>query len=73
MARSAAVLPIELLLHALVVLVHPPYLVSVATLTASSTVLAVWVVEPAAMRLLRTWLHAPARAERDRLHAADAL
>jgi hypothetical protein len=73
MARSAAVLPVELLLHALVLLAHPPYLISVATLAAGSTLLAVWVVEPAAMRVLRGWLHAPAHARHDRLHAADAL
>ena len=72
MARSAAVLPVELL-HALVLPAHPPCLVSVATLTAGSTLLAVRVVEPVTVRVLRTWLHAPARAGQDRLSAADTL
>jgi hypothetical protein len=45
----------------------------VATLAAGSTAPAVRVVEPAAMRVLRSWLHAPARAGQDRLHATDAL
>lgn len=57
----AAALPLELALHALVLLAHPPYLISAVALAISSTTLAIWVVEPAVMRALGAWLHAPAQ------------
>jgi hypothetical protein len=37
--KLAAVLPIELALHAMVLSAHPPYLVSTVTLAVSTTVL----------------------------------
>ncbi|TDD62656.1 amino acid-binding protein [Kribbella antibiotica] len=69
-AKLLAVFPVEFALHAVVLALHPPYLVAVASLVITTTVLVIWVVEPSAMRFLRTWLHAP------RAHAAggtDAL
>jgi hypothetical protein len=73
LAKLAAVLPIELALHALVVAIHPPYLVSVVALALTTTILVVWVVEPSAMRLLTRWLHAPALRTHGDFHAAEAL
>ncbi|GAA1676678.1 hypothetical protein GCM10009745_19950 [Kribbella yunnanensis] len=58
-AKLLAVFPVELALHALVLAIHPPYVVAVAVLVVTTTVLVIWVVEPSAMRWLRTWLHAP--------------
>lgn len=49
----------ELALHTLVVLVHPPILLSAVAIAISSTTLTVWIVEPAVMRTLGSWLHAP--------------
>ncbi|MEU4195321.1 ACT domain-containing protein [Kribbella sp. NPDC026611] len=63
-AKLVAVAPVELVLHAIVLAVHPPYLVSVAVLASVTTALVIWVVEPSTMRLLRTWLHAPKRRPR---------
>lgn len=73
LAKLAAVLPIELGLHALVLAVHPPYLASVLTLAMTTTALVIWVVEPSAMRLLTGWLHAPMLRTREEFHAAEAL
>jgi hypothetical protein len=73
LAKLSAVLPIELLLHALVIHLHPPYLLTVTVLAVTTTVLVIWVVEPSAMRLLTRWLHAPAIHVRERLHAAESL
>lgn len=73
LVKLAAVLPVELLLHALVMHLHPPYLVAVVALSVSTTLLVIWVVEPSAMRLLRTWLHAPELAAEESLTAATAL
>ena len=73
MASIAAMLPVELLVHALVVEAHLPYLAKVLVLTLTATVLAIWVAEPSAARLLRGWLHAPALRHRRRLAAAPAL
>lgn len=71
--KLGAVLPIELALHALVLALHPPYLMSAVTMAVSTTVLVIWTVEPSAMRLLTGWLHAPAmRVQRD-LRAAESL
>jgi hypothetical protein len=73
LVKLLAVSPLELALHAAVLAVHPPLVVSVALLALSSTLLVIWVVEPAAMRLLRTWLHAPAVRSRNRLLASPSL
>ncbi|WP_432893621.1 amino acid-binding protein [Kribbella sp. CA-245084] len=59
LAKLVAVAPAELALHAVVLAAHPPYLVSVAVLASVTTALVIWVIEPSAMRLLRSWLHAP--------------
>ena len=66
-------LPIELLVHAAVVGTHLPYLAKVLVLTLTATILVIWVAEPSAARMLRTWLHAPALRHRSRLGAAPAL
>lgn len=73
LAKLLAVFPVELALHALVVHYHLSYLTTVVVLTVTTTVLVIWVVEPSAMRLLRTWLHAPALAMRRRVETAPAL
>jgi hypothetical protein len=73
MATIAAMLPVELLVHALIVEAHLPYVAKVLVLTLTATVLAIWVAEPSAARLLRGWLHAPALRHRKRLAAAPAL
>jgi hypothetical protein len=73
MAKLAAVFPIELLLHALVIYFHMSYVLTVTLLAISTTVLVIWVVEPSAMRLLTRWLHAPALHARKRLHGAESL
>jgi hypothetical protein len=66
-------LPIELLVHALVVETQLPYLAKVLLLTVTATALVIWVAEPSAARMLRGWLHAPALRHRRRLHSAPAL
>lgn len=73
MATIAAMLPIELLVHALVLEAHLPFAAKALVLTLTATTLAVWVAEPSAARLLRRWLHAPALRHRKRLAAAPAL
>lgn len=73
LAKLAAVFPVELLLHAVVVYYHLPYAVTVALLAVTTTILVIWVVEPSAMRLLRVWLHAPAHRTRGQLNEAAAL
>lgn len=72
-ANVAAMLPIELLVHAVVVEAHLPYLAKVLVLTLTATVLVIWVAEPSAARILRGWLHAPALRHRRKLVAAPAL
>ncbi|WP_395400095.1 amino acid-binding protein [Arthrobacter sp. UC242_113] len=72
-ANVAVMLPIELLVHALVVQTHLPYLAKVLVLTLTATVLVIWVAEPSAARILRRWLHAPALRHRRHLGAAPAL
>jgi hypothetical protein len=66
-------LPIELLVHAAVVGTHLPYLAKVLVLTLTATILVIWVAEPSAARILRSWLHAPALRHRRNLAAAPAL
>ena len=73
LANVAVMLPIELLVHAAVVGTHLPYVAKVLVLTLTATVLVIWVAEPSATRMLRTWLHAPALRHRSRLGAAPAL
>ena len=73
LVKLAAIFPVELLLHALVIHLHPPYAVAVSVLTITTTVLVIWVVEPSAMRFLRSWLHAPAVHARGQVHHAPAL
>lgn len=73
LANVAVMLPIELLVHALVVGTHLPYLAKVLLLTVTATVLVIWVAEPSAAKVLRGWLHAPALRHRRRLSAAPAL
>lgn len=73
LTKLSAVFPIELLLHALVLRYDLGYLASVAILSASTTVLVIWVVEPSARRVLRTWLRGRARRTRRRLDAAPEL
>ncbi|TDD27147.1 amino acid-binding protein [Kribbella turkmenica] len=59
LAKLLAIFPVELALHAIVLAVHPPYVVAVTVIVIVTTALVVWVVEPSTMRLLRSWLHAP--------------
>lgn len=73
LANVAVMLPIELLVHALVVETALPYAAKVLVLTLAATVLVIWVAEPSAARLLRSWLHAPALRQRSRLAAAPTL
>ncbi|MBF6522050.1 ACT domain-containing protein [Nocardia farcinica] len=73
LAKLAAVFPVELCLHAVVIHLHPPYLLTVLTLTVTTTVLVIWVVEPSAMRLLGRWLHGPQLRVRDAVGRAPAL
>ncbi|MEV6214035.1 amino acid-binding protein [Nocardia sp. NPDC051833] len=73
LAKLAAVFPVELALHALVIHLHPPYLLTVALLTITTTILVIWVVEPGAMRMLGGWLHGPELRHRDRIDEAQAL
>ncbi|MDR6793547.1 ACT domain-containing protein [Pseudarthrobacter oxydans] len=73
LANVAVMLPIELLVHALVVDTPLPYLAKVLVLTVTATVLVIWVAEPSAARVLRGWLHAPALRHRRRLTGAPAL
>jgi hypothetical protein len=73
LANVAAMLPIELLVHALVVETNLPYVAKVLVLTLTATILVIWVAEPSAARILRSWLHAPALKHRQKLTAAPAL
>lgn len=72
-ANVAVMLPIELLVHALVVGAPLSLPAKVLLLTLAATVLVIWVAEPSASRLLRRWLHAPALRHRKRLGMAPAL
>ncbi|MGP4030563.1 amino acid-binding protein [Pseudarthrobacter sp. 1C304] len=72
-ANVAVMLPIELMVHAAVVSTALPYVAKVLVLTLTATILVIWVAEPSATRILRTWLHAPALRHRSRLGQAPAL
>ncbi|TCO33356.1 ACT domain-containing protein [Kribbella steppae] len=58
-AKLLAIFPVEFALHAVVLALHPPYVVAVTVLVIATTALVIWVIEPSTMRLLRSWLHAP--------------
>ncbi len=73
LANVAAMLPIELLVHAAVVNTDMPYIQKVVVLTLTATVLVIWVAEPSVRRGLRHWLHAPSLRHIRRLHATPAL
>jgi hypothetical protein len=73
LANVAVMLPIELMVHALVVETHLPYLAKVLVLTLTATILVIWVAEPSAARVLRGWLHAPALRHRRQLGKAPSL
>lgn len=73
LAKLAAVFPVELALHALVIHYELPYLATVLLLTITTTILVIWVVEPSAMRMLGAWLHGPELRHRDDFHRADQL
>lgn len=73
LANVAVMLPIELLVHALVVETHLPYVAKVLVLTLTATVLVIWVAEPSAARMLLRWLHAPALRQRRQLASAPSL
>ncbi|MEU6559365.1 amino acid-binding protein [Nocardia nova] len=69
--KLAAILPVELVLHMLVMYYELPFAVTVLILAVTATLIAGWVVEPSAIRLLSRWLHGPALRARDRVrHAA---
>jgi hypothetical protein len=69
LAKLLAIFPVEFALHAVVLAVHPPYLVSVSLLVITTTALVIWVIEPSTMRLLRSWLHAPHSRQRSGIEA----
>lgn len=73
LAKLATIFPLELLVHALLLRYHLPYLLTVALLAVTATVLVVWVVEPSATRLMGRWLHGRAVREHHQLHTAPAL
>jgi hypothetical protein len=73
LAEVLAILPIELVVHALVVDTELPYLAKVALLAATATVLVIWVTQPSVHRLFARWLHAPVLRQRARLDVAPAL
>ncbi|MBT2512385.1 amino acid-binding protein [Arthrobacter sp. ISL-30] len=73
LANIAVTLPIELLVHALVVETSLPYVAKVLLLAVTATVLVIWVAEPSAAKVLRRWLHAPALRHRRKLQSAPAL
>jgi hypothetical protein len=73
LAKLAAVFPVELALHALIVRLHPSYLASVSLLAVTTTAMVIWVIEPSTMRLLRSWLHAPAHRAQAGVQQAPSL
>ena len=73
LANVAAMLPIELAVHAAVVGTEWPLPLKVLLLAATATALVIWVAEPSVRHLLRSWLHAPALRRRRELEVAPAL
>ena len=72
-ANVAAMLPIELAVHAAVVNTAMPYPLKVLVLTLTATVLVIWVAEPSVRLALREWLHAPMLSHRRRLQDTTSL
>lgn len=72
-AQLLAVLPLEFAMHAVILSLDLPYAAKVVTLAVVTTILAIWVVEPSTMHLLRGWLHAPAERRRDDIVASLVL
>jgi hypothetical protein len=72
-ANVAAMLPIELAVHAAVVNTGMPYLQKVLVLTLTATVLVIWVAEPSVRLALRRWLHAPVLHRNRRLQVMPSL
>jgi hypothetical protein len=72
-AHVVTILPIELVVYAIVEHTELPYLAKVGVLAVTATALVVWVVEPSARRLLRSWLHAPTLRRHRRLDTSPAL
>ncbi|MEE6296591.1 ACT domain-containing protein [Georgenia wangjunii] len=72
-ATVLAMLPLELLVHALVLRSDLSLPLKVLTLTVTATALAIWVAEPSVMRMLRRWLHGPVLKTRSRYAGAEAL
>ncbi len=73
LANVAAIFPIELGVHAVVLRSGLPYVGKILVLTALATILVVWVTEPSIMRVLRRWLHGPQLRHRRRLESAHRL
>lgn len=71
--NMVTILPIELLVHGLVLQTDLPYLAKVVTLSFTATALVIWVAEPSARRLLWSWLHAPDLRRRRKLETSPAL
>ncbi|SDP85095.1 hypothetical protein SAMN04487914_1637 [Arthrobacter sp. ok909] len=72
-ANIAAMLPLELATPAAMVHTALPNVVKILILAITTCILGIWVAEPSAMRLLRSWLHAPALRHRRRLATSPAL
>lgn len=72
-ANVLTILPIEILVHAVVVGTDLSYLAKVVTLAVTATAVVIWVAEPSARMILRRWLHAPALRRRRRFDASPAL
>ena len=66
LSARAAIVPVEVVLYVLVLHFEMSFVDRVMLLSAVTTVVAIWVVEPSTMRALQSWLHAPA----ERLHRA---
>jgi hypothetical protein len=73
LANVAAMLPIELAVHAAVVGTEWPLPLKVLLLASTATALVIWVAEPSVRHLLRSWLHAPALRRRRQVEVAPAL
>lgn len=72
-ASFAAMLPLELAAPAVIIHTALPDVVKILILCLVTCALGIWVAEPSAMRLLRSWLHAPALRHRRRLDTSAAL
>lgn len=70
LAKLAAVFPIGLLMHAIASRQDLPIIATAALLAIITTILVIWAVEPSALRLLRSWLRAPAPGTQRRSNEA---